>query len=431
MRPDSKTYYQATRVAPTKCGALRGREQASICVIGGGFAGLNTALGCVERGKPGVALIEAREIGYGASGRNGGFVFGGFSRSEASLLADLGQPLASTLYLETRQSVNLIKRRVQGYKIDCGLQAEGVVLANWFNEPGLLKSRQTLLRDQFQTDWQWLDKPALDRYVVSDRYSAGLLEREAAQIHPLNYCDGLARAAVQKGVRIYDQSPALKLERVGAGWRVHTAEGSIEAEQVVLSCGGYLAGLVSKVDRSVMPIATYVMVSEALGAELRTVLPTMACIYDTRFAFDYYRPLADSRLLWGGRISIKDRSPQDVMQLLRRDLARVFPQWKDVGIDYAWSGLMSYATHEMPQIGQVEPGLWVAQAFGGHGVAPTTLAGEWLASALCEGDTRWQQLNRYGLTPAFRPAGLWGAQLTYWWLQAKDAWRDWRERRSR
>ncbi|MBD8525286.1 NAD(P)/FAD-dependent oxidoreductase [Pseudomarimonas arenosa] len=425
------TYYQSTRVAPFGPGALRGSEQASVCIIGGGFAGLNTALGCAERGKPGVVLLESKTIGYGASGRNGGFVFGGFSRSEASLLADLGESAAAELYRDTRDAVTLIKRRVHDYRIDCGLEADGVVLANWFRDPQVLRARQQLLRQHFATDWRWLDKQALDRYVMSDRYSAGLLEAEAAQIHPLNYCDGLGRAAAARGVRLFDQSPAIKLERRGRGWCVHTSEGRIEAEQVVLSCGGYLAGLVSAVDRAVMPIATYVMVTEPLGGELHRVLPTQACIYDTRFAFDYYRPLTDSRLLWGGRISIKDRSPNAVKELLRRDLGRVFPHWRDARIDFAWSGLMSYATHEMPQIGQVEPGLWVAQAFGGHGVAPTTLAGELLAAALCEGDNRWQRFARYGFSPTFRPAGLWGAQLTYWWLQAQDAWRDWRESRSR
>lgn len=425
-----QTFYQATRSAPFKPGALVGKHQASVCVIGGGFAGLNTALGCAERGKPGVLLLEAREIGYGASGRNGGFVFGGFSRSEASLLSDLGQPQAAALYADTRRAVGLIKQRVRDYRIDCGLQPEGVVLANWFRDPAVLLQRQQLLRQHFDTDWQWLDKQSLERYVVSERYSAGLLEPDAAQIHPLNYCDGLARAAAERGVRLFDQSPAIKLERSGRGWRVRTAEGEIEAEQVVLSCGGYLAGLVKSVDRAVMPIATYVMVTEPLGSDLRQALPTLACVYDTRFAFDYYRPLTDTRLLWGGRISIKDRAPAEVKELLRRDLARVFPRWRDARIEFAWSGLMSYATHEMPQIAEVEPGLWVAQAFGGHGVAPTSMAGEWLAAALCEGDTRWRQLSRYGLTPAFRPAGLWGAQLTYWWLQAQDAWRDWREQRA-
>jgi gamma-glutamylputrescine oxidase len=160
------------------------------------------------------------------------------------------------------------------------------------------------------------------------------------------------------------------------------------------------------------------------------VLATNAAIYDTRFAFDYYRPLPDTRLLWGGRISVLDRSPEAVKRLLYRDLLKVFPQLQGLRIDHAWSGLMSYARHQMPQIGQIEDGLWLAQAFGGHGVAPTTFAGEILASALAEGDTRWREFADYGLVSAIKPAGFVGAQLSYWWAEIKDAWKSAREGRD-
>jgi gamma-glutamylputrescine oxidase len=135
-------------------------------------------------------------------------------------------------------------------------------------------------------------------------------------------------------------------------------------------------------------------------------------------------------LLWGGRISVLDRSPEAVKRLLYRDLLKVFPQLEGVRIDYAWSGLMSYARHQMPQIGQIDEGLWLAQAFGGHGVAPTTLAGEVLASALAEGDTRWREFADYGLVSAMKPAGFVGAQLSYWWAEFKDAWKSVREGRD-
>jgi len=170
------------------------------------------------------------------------------------------------------------------------------------------------------------------------------------------------------------------------------------------------------------------MVTEPLGDRLHEVMRTRAAVYDTRFAFDYYRPLPDSRLLWGGRISVLDRSPEAVKRLLYRDLLKVFPQLDGIAIDYAWSGLMSYARHEMPQVGRIDDGLWLAQAFGGHGVAPTTFAGELLASAIAENDRRWQEFGDYGLVSALKPAGFVGAQLSYWWLQAQDAWKDWRER---
>jgi gamma-glutamylputrescine oxidase len=250
-----------------------------------------------------------------------------------------------------------------------------------------------------------------------------LFEPNALHLHPIDYLHGMVRAARQQGVDFHERSRVRRLVRDGAGWRVCTEAGEVRAHTVVLACGGYLAHLERKVDRAVLPIATYVMVTEPLGDRLRECLHTEAAIYDSRFAFDYYRPLKDTRLLWGGRISIRRRSPAAVRKLLLRDLLRVFPQLEGARIDYAWSGLMSYARHQMPQLGTGGDGLWWMQAFGGHGTAPTCAAGELLASAIAQGDQGWKAFNRYGLQDVFRPFGYLGAQVNYWWLQAKDRWK--------
>ena len=154
---------------------------------------------------------------------------------------------------------------------------------------------------------------------------------------------------------------------------------------------------------------------------------------DRAQAIDWYRELAAKSLeaqfdngAWGRDDGHADGLIEYGVPL-RRDLARVFPQLADVRIEHAWSGLMSYARHEMPQVGRIDEGLWLAQAFGGHGVAPTTFAGELLAAAIAEGDTRWRELCDYGLVSALKPAGFVGAQLRYGWLQALDAWKDLRE----
>lgn len=424
-------YYRATAPAGARYPALTGRSEAGTVIVGGGFAGLNTALGLAERGHRDVVLLEAHEVGHGASGRNGGFVFGGFSLGEASLLEHLGPERARRLYQGTVDAVERIRRRIGQYGIDCQATDAGVLWVNWFRDPEVLRRRQRLLAEHYGVQWEWVPRGQLREQVRSERYGDALFERNALHFNPLAYARGLAAAATGQGVRVHEDSPVIGLERDGAGWRVRTTQGEVRAEKVVLACGGYLAGLHRRVDASVLPIATYVMVTEPLGARMDEVLRTRAAIYDSRFAFDYYRPTPDGRLLWGGRISVRDRSPAEVERLLRADLARVFPQLAGVRIEHAWSGLMSYARHEMPQIGEVEPGLWLGQAFGGHGVAPTTFAGELLASAITEGDTRWRELSRYGLVSACKPFGMLGAQLGYWWLQAKDAWKDWTERRKR
>lgn len=428
MSSVSSSYYRRDAAdAPIGRGPLRGAAEATTCVVGGGFAGLNTALGLVERGERDVVMVEANDVGFGASGRNGGFVFGGFSRGEAALLKELGPQRAKALYAGSTDAVELIRRRIAQYAIDCEAVQAGVIWANWFRDPQVLRSRQQLLAKHYGVDWQWLPRERLRELVHSERYHDGLFEPQAFHFHPLKYARGIADAAIAQGLRLHEASPAIALERRGAGWRVRTPEGHVDAARVVLACGGYLAGLDRRVDAGVMPIATYVMVTEPLGSRLDQAMATRAAIYDTRFAFDYYRPLPDTRLLWGGRISVLDRSAQAVERLLRRDLLKVFPQLEGVRIEHAWSGLMSYARHQMPQIGQIDDGLWLAQAFGGHGVAPTTFAGEVVASAIADGDTRWREFADYGLVSALKPAGYVGAQLSYWWAGFQDAWKDWRE----
>ncbi len=418
-----RDYYQATKNSSPLRQPLSGKRSAKVCIIGGGFAGLNTALGLVERGVRDVVLLEAQTLAFGASGRNGGFVFAGFSRGPASLLHDLGPLRAKALYSGTTAAVELIRHRVAALGIDCQLTDAGVYWTNWFRDPRVLRDFQALLARDFDSTWAWVPKNELRDRVLSDRYSDALFEANAMHFHPLNYALGIAAAAEAGGASIHESSPATELIKQAGGWRVRTPEGEVECEHVVLACGGYLAGLRREVDAGVLPIATYVMVTEPLGERMATILRTQAAIYDTRFAFDYYRPLPDGRLLWGGRISVRDRPPAQVQRLLLRDLMKVFPQLAGVRIDWAWSGLMSYARHEMPQIGRIDDGLWLGQGFGGHGVAPTTFAGEVLASAIADGDSRWREFADYGLVSALKPAGYVGAQLSYWWLQAKDAWK--------
>ncbi|MEI7038100.1 FAD-binding oxidoreductase [Fulvimonas yonginensis] len=414
------SYYRATATPYTPHAPLQGRAETRVAVIGGGFAGLNTALGLAERGMRDLVLLEREQVGFGASGRNGGFVFAGYSLGEQALLDQLGETRARALFRRTIEGVHLIRRRIAGYAIACDAVDEGVVWANWFRDPSVLRARQQLLAERYGVSWEWLPEPELRERIHSARYHDGLFERDALHLHPLNYAIGLARAAAEQGVRIHEHSGVRRLRREGARWRVETAEGEVLADQVVLACGGYLAGLERRIDRAILPIATYVMVTEPLGERLAACLSTRAAVYDTRFAFDYYRPLPDTRLLWGGRISVLDRSPRGVQRLLRRDLLRVFPQLGEVRIDYAWSGLMSYARHQMPQVGGRGDGLWWAQAFGGHGLSSTCAAGELLAAAIAEGDDAWREFADYGLASTHRPLGFLAAQASYWRAELQD-----------
>jgi gamma-glutamylputrescine oxidase len=392
-----QSFYEATVVRPERV-RLSGKRAADVCIIGGGLAGLSTAIGLVERGVRDVVVLEAQQVGFGASGRNGGFVFGGYSLDCADLLRILGAARARELYALTTDAVDLMQRRITRYGIECDATHAGVILANWFDEPARLETQRRLMKDSFGVDWEPVD-PAT----------------------PLKYVLGVATAVATAGAQIYEHSPVVRLQRQGSGFLVETAEGAVEARHVVMAGGGYARNVYPRVERAVLPIATYVMATEPLGARLKEAIDTAAAIYDTRFAFDYYRPLPDTRIVWGGRISILNREPQAIARLLRRDLLKVYPQLHDVRIEHAWGGLMSYARHKMPQIGQSADGVWYAVGFGGHGMAPTTVSGELLAAAIAGERPVPEAFAAFGLTHTFGTLGLAAAQLTYTTMQARDA----------
>jgi gamma-glutamylputrescine oxidase len=414
-----QSYYRATTTA-TDYPALQGKHDAAVCIVGGGFAGLATAMSLMERGETNIVLLEGDSIGYGASGRNGGFVFGGFSLGERSVVDTVGVDEGRKLYQMTLDAVEQIRRRIDKYGIDCDARHGGIYLANWFDDDSILEQQQRFMHDTLGVEWERVSRADLAEKLSSERYFGALYEKNAFHFHPLKYAQGLARALVAGGVKVYETSRVTSLTPDGQGWRVATNGGEVRARDVVICCGGYIEKLYPKLASAILPIATYVMVTEPLNGRMPTAMRTDAAVYDTRFAFDYYRPLADSRILWGGRISIRDRSPQDVAHLLYHDMLKVYPQLEGTKVDYAWSGMMSYGRHKMPQLGRLPEGLWYGMGFGGHGVGPTTLAGEVLAAAMRGEGVELARFGPWGLPTTGGPAGLLAAQLTYWYYELRD-----------
>jgi gamma-glutamylputrescine oxidase len=420
---DPDTYYAASAGPTPARPALRGRVDAQVCVVGAGFAGLATAIGLIERGVRDIVVVEGETVGHGASGRNGGFVFGGFSLDNAQLLADQGSDGARAMYGLTRAAVATIRRRIAQYAIDCDAIEGGVLLANWFADDAILRKRQEFMAREFDVHWQLLSHDELGAYTRSRRYAGGLLEPDAFHFHPLKYARGLASVIERQGGRIHEQSAVTKIvapRTPDGGHEVHVTGGAVHARHVVIAGGGYLRGLSAPLERAMLPIATYVMATEPLGDALAASIPGRAAIYDTRFSFDYYRALPDTRVLWGGRISILDREAAPIARLLKRDMLKVYPELRDVKVDYAWGGLMSYARHQMPQIGRLPDGCWHALGFGGHGVGPTTAAGELLADAIAAGTPIPAGFVRYGLDRVWGAAGMLAAQTKYNWFEFKD-----------
>lgn len=414
------SYYAHTANVGAARPPLDGSIETDVCVVGGGLAGLSTALGLAERGVA-VVLLEARRIAWGASGRNGGFVSAGYSKPLRALERRLGRDHAQALHGLSRDAVALIRQRIETYAIACGPVVEGTIRASWFDNADSLKRERDYMADMTGVDEEFWPREKLGALLLSQRYYDGLFNPDSFQFHPLNYSLGLAAAAQSKGARIFEGAAVTALDLAGSTKIVRTAAGEVRAAVVVMACGGYIDGLHRKMSGAVLPVGTYVAVTEPLGERLRTAIRTPHAVHDTRFALDYYRPLHDSRILWGGRITVRQSQPPDLAGLMRGDLLKVYPQLAGVEMETAWSGLMSYGTHKMPQIGEVTPGVWYTMGFGGHGMNTTTLAGELVAGAIAEGDDRYRLFSKFGLTPAGGLMGAAAAQLTYWLYGLRDA----------
>lgn len=424
----SRSWYQDQLVGPDAVDSFDGRLQVRTVIIGAGLAGLSTALGLAERGDSDIVVIERGRVGEGASGRNGGFVFAGYSLDPMALAGKVGLSAARRMHGWTRAAVATIDARCRSWDVQAARQ--GVILADWFHDPNALRRFRDRMAAELDFDLDWIDSEKLPDWVRSARYGAGLHEPGSLHLNPLAYVHALTGAIRAAGGRVLESQAAVELSRDRDQWLLRTGSGQVRAERVVLATGGYDRMLRPRWQRAVLPIGTYIAVTEPLGARIDELIPGGVAVYDTRFAFDYYRPLPDSRLLWGGRISIADRDPEQIRRLLRRDMLRVFPSLEDVAFDYAWGGWMSYARHQMPLLGEVEPGLWLGLGFGGHGLAPTTLAGEVLAESILGDRSRLELFAQFQPRWAGGAVGRLSAQAVYWWKQSLDAVRDLRGARS-
>ncbi|EXL06448.1 oxidoreductase [Brucella anthropi] len=414
------TYYSQTKADDFARPTLERETTADVAVIGGGLAGLSAALQMSRAGKK-VVVLEAESIGFGASGRNGGFVSPGFASGGDDIAARAGKTIAKTLHELSIEGVEFVRQNIDTLKIEEAQLIPGIMSVRRYDDgEGLKHYAEALQRDYgYRIDFH---PTAETRNILnSKRYFQSVYDPNAFHIHPLNYLRALGCEIERLGGRIFENSRVLQLLDHNDGKLIKTARGQVKAGKILITTGGYTDGLVSQIRRAYLPIATYVMVSEEAPELIASAIRTTAAIGDNRRAGDYYRVIdGGRRLLWGGRITTRAADTPGVVRELRNEMVGTYPQLASLKTELAWSGLMSYARHLMPQIGQLDRATWYCTAFGGHGLNTTAIGGKIVAEAICEQSDRYKLFEKFGLVWAGGAAGLAAAQLTYWKLQMQD-----------
>lgn len=380
----ANSYYAASSLPQLDHPALKGEVAADVCVVGGGFSGLNTALELAERGFK-VVLLEARKIAWGASGRNGGQLIRGVGHGLDQFTNVIGSDGVRQIKLMGLEAVEIVRERVERYQIPCDLTWGYCDLANKPSDLEDLSADADELRSLgYRHELRLLQAGEMRSVVGSDRYVGGMIDMGSGHLHPLNLALGEAAVAKLLGVRLCEQSQVLRID-YGPEVNVHTAQGNVRAKTLVLACNAYLNNLNPQLSGKVLPAGSYIIATEPLSeAQAADLLPQNMAACDQRVTVDYFRLSADRRLLFGGACHYSGRDPQDIGAYMRPKMLKVFAQLGDVKIDYQWGGMIGIGANRLPQIGKLadQPNVYYAQAYAGHGLNATHLAGKLLAEAI-------------------------------------------------
>lgn len=379
-----ESYYAATAntIAPfAKC---EGDQTCDIVIVGGGFTGLSSALHLAERGYD-VILLEAHRVGWGASGRNGGQVGSGQRREQDELEQMVGRDDARKLWDIAEQSKDVVKSLIAKHDIKC----------DW--KPGILHAdhRARFVEDthayaeKLQTEYGYEHIRSIDRAEMRDMlgtefYHGGSLDMGAGHIHPLNFALGLSDAARAAGARIFEEAVVTGYKNQAGKVTVKTRNGAhVSANKLILGCNGYLDALEDRVAKRVMPINNFIIATEPLGDDLaRELIRDDVAVADSKFVINYYRLSADKRMLFGGGETYGYTFPRDIKAFVSPHMLEVYPQLKDVKIDYGWGGTLAITMNRMPFFAKVDDNVFTATGYSGHGVAMATLAGQIMGDAV-------------------------------------------------
>jgi glycine/D-amino acid oxidase-like deaminating enzyme len=377
----TKSYYAATVNEVTNYPVLEGSLSVDVCVVGAGFTGVATALTLAERGFS-VALVEANRVGWGASGRNGGQLINGIS-GLSKIQKKYGDGIADMLWDLRWRGNDIIHERVAKYGIDCDLKKGFIETA--------LKPRQVADLEDYAAEmekhrhphpWELWDKEKTQQLLGTDAYIGGFVSYRDGHLHPLNLCIGEARAASGLGVQIFEQSPVTGIEH-GPRPRVRTASGQVEADSVVLAGNAYHLLEPRHLSNLTFPAGSYIIGTEPLSDEMvAEINPLDLAVCDLNEVVDYYRLSADKRMLYGGRCNYSGREPTSIKAAILPRMLQIYPQLKDVRIDFEWGGMIGIVLNRIPALGRINGNVYYCQGYSGHGVNATHIMGELTADAI-------------------------------------------------
>jgi len=383
------SYYAATSAREQEYPLLQGEMDCDVAIVGGGLAGLSAAVELAQRGYS-VTLLEAREVGFGASGRNGGQAIHGLACDASLIERQLGLDEARRVWAMSIEALDLMRQRVQQFGIECDWRDGNLTVATSDRKARALHAEAQRMAEVYAYPMREIGIADLPRWIDSPRYRSAVHDPRSGHLHPLNFTRGLARAAAASGARIHESTEVVRLIE-GDRPRLVTPSGSLRARQVLLAGNVYLQGLVPRLQARIMPVGTYIIGSSRMDPErARALIPCGAAVCDTNFVLDYFRLNADHRLLYGGRVSYSTVTPMNLAESMRRRMVQTFPQLADLSVDYAWGGFVDISMNRAPDFGRLpargySPNVYYLQGFSGHGLALAGLAGKLVAEAI-DGD---------------------------------------------
>ncbi|MBK9601336.1 MAG: FAD-binding oxidoreductase [Anaerolineales bacterium] len=417
---NQQIYWHTTVKMPNDSNLTPIPEKVDVAIIGGGYTGLSAARTFAQRGVKAVVL-EAETIGWGASSRNGGMTLTGLKVAMQTAIKRYGHDLAKTLFQASIDSVALVEQIVKEENIDCGFARTGHLLAA--NKPkhfDVLKDEVDFMAKEFNHKVHLVSPKDLRSEIGTDVYHGALVDEVSAGLNPAQYVAGLAAAAVRAGAILCARARVNRIERSQNRFVVETERGRVEAESVLVATSGYTGNVTRKLQRKIIPIGSFIIATERLSDELAHELsPKNRMIFDFKHFLNYFR-LWDNRMIFGGRAAFFPENENTIAQsgeILRGEMIKIYPQLKDVKVEYVWGGTLDFAFDQMTHVGEAD-GLHYSLGYAGHGVAMATYLGKTVAEAMIKGNIKNHPFAKFDFPGA--PLGLYTGSP--WFLPFAGMW---------